>query len=113
MLGLVLLYWIGKYFYKLAEEYDKSQWGFAVLGIVVYYLGTFAFAIVLLIIDLIFSLGFLETMNERLIDFICLPFGLLSCYLLYKYLKKTWKKNDPRKNNSIDQIGESQEKLDA
>ena len=34
MLGLVLLYWIGKYFYKLAEEYDKSKWGFAILGLV-------------------------------------------------------------------------------
>ncbi|TDN87659.1 hypothetical protein DET49_111107 [Salegentibacter sp. 24] len=37
MLGLLLLYWIGKYHYRLAGEYDKSQWGFTILGIVAYY----------------------------------------------------------------------------
>jgi len=32
-----------------------------------------------------------------------LPFGILGCYLLYKYLEKTWKKNKPI--NEIDEIG--------
>ena len=40
-----------------------------------------------------------------LFGFLMLPFGLLSCYLLYKYLEKTWTKNDPRNNNNIDEIG--------
>ena len=39
MLGFILLYWIGKYFYKLAEKYQKSEWGYALLGIGSYYGG--------------------------------------------------------------------------
>lgn len=105
MLGLVLLYWIGKYFYKLAEEYTKNKWGFAILGIGVYYLGTFIFGIIFMIIGEVITPGYIDTFNETLLSFIALPFGILSCYLLYKYLQKTWKKNDPRKNNLIDQIG--------
>ena len=105
MLGLVLLYWIGKYFYKLAEEYNKNKWGFTILGIVVYYAGILLFSIIIGIIAEIFSPGFIDNFNETLFGFLMLPFGLLSCYLLYKYLEKTWKKNDPIKNNSIDEIG--------
>ena len=47
MLGLLLLYWIGKYFYKLAEAYDKSKWGFTILGIVVYYAGIVVLGLIL------------------------------------------------------------------
>ena len=109
MLGLLLLYWIGKYFYKLAEEYDKSKWGFAILGIVAYYAGSIVLGgIIMFVIDF-FSEGFLESINEMMLGFMMMPFGILSCYLLYKYLEKTWEKNDPRKNSMIDQIGKIKE----
>jgi membrane protein implicated in regulation of membrane protease activity len=103
MLGLVLLYWIGKYFYKLAEEYNKSQWGFAILGIVVYYGGILLFSVVVAIIMEIIFTGFLDTVNETLYGILMIPLGILSCYLLYKYLEKTWKKNKPI--NEINEIG--------
>jgi hypothetical protein len=34
MLGLILIYFVGKAFYDLAGLHGKSQWGFAILGIV-------------------------------------------------------------------------------
>lgn len=105
MLGLLLLYWIGKYFYKLAEEYDKSKWGYAILGVVVYYLGTFVFAFLLAI----FTPNFLDSESDRVIGLISLPFGVLSCYLLYKYFEKTWEKNKPKADKLIDQIGKVEE----
>ncbi|MEH6536634.1 MAG: hypothetical protein V7719_09590 [Psychroserpens sp.] len=103
MLGLVLLYWIGKYFYKLAEEYNKSQWGFAILGIVVYYGGILLFSVIVAIIMEIIFTGFLDTVNETLYGILMIPLGILSCYLLYKYLEKTWKKNKPI--SEINEIG--------
>lgn len=103
MLGLILIYWIGKYFYKLAEEYDKNKWAFAILGIVVYYGSIILFGITTGIVSEIVSPGSIETMNETLLSILMLPLGLLSCYLLYKYLEKTWKKNRPI--NEIDEIG--------
>ncbi|MDO6596914.1 hypothetical protein Q4512_08295 [Oceanihabitans sp. 2_MG-2023] len=106
MLGLVLLYWIGKYFYKLAEEFNKNKWGFAILGIVVYYAGIIIFSLIIGVSVELISPGFLDTFNETLLSFLMLPFGILSCYLLYKYLEKIWKKNIPNTNHLIDQIGE-------
>ena len=91
MLGILLLYWIGKYFYKLAEEYNKSKWGFAILGVVVYYGGTLVFGFLMGIIGEVISPGFFDDFNETVLGLIILPFGILSCYLLYKYLDKTWK----------------------
>ena len=109
MLGIVLLYWIGKYFYKLAEIHDKSKWGFAVIGIVGYYTVTIVLAITFVIVAEIISPGYLDTVNRTVIDLISVPFGLLGCYVLYKYIKKTWEKKGPINSNNIDEIGRIQE----
>jgi hypothetical protein len=109
MLGILLLYWIGKYFYKLAETYDKSKWGFTILGVVVYYAGIVVLGLLLGIVLEIFSPGYFEEMNDMALNLMALPLGLLSCYGFYKYLENTWKKNAPSTINSIDEIGEVQE----
>lgn len=103
MLALIFLYWIGKYFYKLAEEYEKNQWGYAILGIVTYYAGLIFFGLAVGILTELIYPGALDTVDETLLGLVMLPFGFLSCYLSYKYLEKTWKKNKPV--NEIDQIG--------
>ena len=105
MLGLILVYWIGKKFYTLADTFEKSKWGFAILGVVVYYGGILLYSIIFGIIAELVSPGFIDTFNETLFGFMMLPFSLLTTYLLYKYLDKTWKKNDPRSLNNIDEIG--------
>lgn len=103
MLGLILLYWIGKYFYKLAEKYDKSKWGFAILGIAVYYGGIIFFSVITGIILELTAPDTLENINETLLGLLMLPFGILSCYILYKQLEKNWDRNKPI--NEIEQIG--------
>lgn len=108
MLGIILLYWIGKYFYKLAEEYDKKKWGFAILGIVIYYVGSFVLgAITIGVID-IFSEGFIDNSNDFALSLIAIPFGLLSCYLLYFFLQKRWKREVPKSDELINQIGKTE-----
>ena len=47
MLGIVLIYWLGKYFYQLAEKYNQNKWLYAILGIVVYYVSQLFFGFVL------------------------------------------------------------------
>lgn len=103
MLGLVLLYWIGKYFYKLAEEYDKKKWSITILGIAVYYGGVFIFGFIAAILAEVFSPGYLDAFNDTLLGVIMLPFGVLSCYLLYRYLEKKWLKEIP--TNELEEIG--------
>lgn len=108
MLGLVLLYFIGKKFYELAEEYNKHKWGIAILGVATYYTSAFIFGMLLGVFLMLIESNFLETANDLLLGLIAAPFGILGCYVLYKGLEKNWKKNKPMNNGSlIDQIGES------
>ncbi|WP_290697211.1 hypothetical protein [Lacinutrix sp.] len=112
MLGLILLYWVGKYFYKLAGEYNKSEWGFAILGIVSYYAGTILFGLIIGIIAEIISPGFFDEFNDIGLGLLMIPFGILTCYLLYKYLENTWKKNQPNPSKLIDEIGRDRNNKD-
>lgn len=106
MLGLVLLYFIGKKFYTLAEEYDKSIWSYAVLGIVIYYIGLYGAAFIVGIVFAMMESTFLENMNDFVLGLMLMPFGLLSCYLLYLFLEKKWKKEKPKRQEKlIDEIG--------
>lgn len=93
MLGLVLLYWIGKYYYRLAGDHNKSQWGFAILGIIAYYAGIFVFSIIIGAVVEIISPGYWEDFDEMVLGILMLPFGILSTYLLYLSLETFWKKN--------------------
>lgn len=110
MLGILLIFFIGKYFYKLAEEHDKSKWGFAILGIASYYAGTFITGILLgVFLVIIGSEEFLDTTSELALGLIVLPFGMLASYLLYKALERTWRKAIKVKADEIDMIGKNSE----
>ena len=37
MLGILLIYFMAKPFYKLAEKYNRSKWGYSVLAVAVYF----------------------------------------------------------------------------
>ncbi len=77
MIGLILLYFIGKRFYTLAETHQQNKWLFAVLGVVTYYVGTLVFGVILGVIDGILELG-IDWDNNILMALVVLPIGLLS-----------------------------------
>ena len=106
MLGLVFLYFIGKYFYKLADQFNKNKWLFAVLGIVVYYAGTFIGGIILGILDAIIGIDF-DWDNNIALSLIALPFGMASAYLFYFILKKQWERSFVEFQDEIQDIGKS------
>lgn len=105
MIGIILLYWIGKYFYKLAETFEKSKWGYAILGIITYYGSIVLIGIVIGILFEVISPGAIDGINETLLGILMLPFGILSCYLLYKFLEKKWEKQQPNPVELINDIG--------
>ena len=92
MIGLLLIYYIGKQFYELAGENNKSKWGFAILGIVSYYAGTFIAGIVMALIYEIGMSKSIDDINDVVLGLIALPFGVLACWGLYKVLKSQWSK---------------------
>ncbi|MEZ4772635.1 MAG: hypothetical protein R3D00_05575 [Bacteroidia bacterium] len=105
MLGLALLYFIGKQYYELADDYDKSKWGYAILGVVSYYIGTFIGGILIAIAYELWSSISIEQENSFIFNLIVLPFGILSCVALYQILKKNWEKNKTVEEDIIDEIG--------
>ncbi|MCX2742986.1 hypothetical protein OO013_03865 [Mangrovivirga sp. M17] len=92
MLGFIFLFWIGKYFYNLAERFGRSKWGYAILGIVVYYTGTIIGGFLLGISEVIFGTTFFTDLPDIVFNLIALPFGLIFNYILYKILENAWEK---------------------
>ncbi|MDG5492133.1 hypothetical protein [Psychroserpens sp. SPM9] len=104
MLGILLIFFIGKYFYKLAEKFKQNKWLFAILGVVVYYVGTFIAGILLGVFDELLSLG-IDWDNTLLLTFLAVPFGIGAAYLFYFILNKKWEKTIIINENEIQDIG--------
>ena len=92
MLGLLLIYWIGNYFYKLARKYKQNEWGYALTGIAVYYVGGFVFVFLIGAIAEIISPGSVDQVSDLVFSLLGVPFGLGSCYFFYVYLERKWEK---------------------
>lgn len=104
MLGLLFLYFVGKYFYRLAEEFNKNKWLFAILGIIVYYVGTFIGGTLLVVLDGLIGIGF-DWDNNLALGLIALPFGIAAAYLFHFILRKQWKKSFVVAEDEIQNIG--------
>ncbi len=92
MIGLFLIYFIGRAFYELAFEYDKSRWGFAIVGVISYYAGANIGGLgIILVAGLLLEID-ITTSSGIMINLMSVPFGLLACWGLYRILKSNWEK---------------------
>lgn len=96
IIGLFLIWSIGRAFFKLARDREKNKWLFAILGVLSYYLGNVVGVIIIFVIsDLFFSSYYnIESIDENLLGLIAIPFGILGCWGFYKILEKNWKTED-------------------
>lgn len=105
MLGIVLIYFIGKIYYKLAEDFGRHKWGYAILGIITYYAGAFLVGITIgVLLELgVFSNLTLDDVSDTVLSVIAFPFGLLATWGLHRILKRQWSRL-PRKEavNALD-----------
>ena len=93
LLGILVIILIAQKFFILAGEFNKNKWGFAVIGIVIYYVGTFAAAFIYGAIYFVMDPEASDESVDNLVSrLILVGFGLLSCVLLYNTLRKRWKK---------------------
>jgi len=98
MLGLLLIYFIGKRFYELAAEFKKHQWGIAIAGVASYYAGTIMAGILFALYHEIWGTTSIDETSDVILNLFSIPFGLISCVGLYYIFKKTWK-SEPLKYN--------------
>lgn len=90
MLGLLLIYFIAKFYIELAKKYGKKAWPYAILGIAAYYGGTIIFGIGLGITAELFALHEIYEQPDIMLNLLSLPVGILSCWIVYYGLKKSW-----------------------
>jgi len=106
MLGILLIFFIGKYFYELAQDYYKHRWLYGILGIAVYYLGTMIGGFIVAILSELFlwDLNFESTLT---LTFIAFPSGLLFAGVFYFLLKRNWNNSVVEVKDEIQDIGKS------
>ncbi|OYU82011.1 MAG: hypothetical protein CFE23_01535 [Flavobacterium sp. BFFFF1] len=110
MLGILFIIFIGKYFYKLAEEFRQNKWLYAILGIVIYYAGTAVAGVILGLMDAFFGLD-IDWDNTILMSIVALPFGIGACVLVYYLLRKKWQREYVIPEDEILKIGNDESDL--
>ena len=110
MISIILLIIMGRFFYKLAEEYNKSKWGYAILGIVTYYGTSIIYGITYVLIYFMANPNAHEDdISETFLNLTGIPIGIGGAYLLYYFLERNWKRSKKEEVESIniDDIGKS------
>jgi hypothetical protein len=92
MLGLLLIYFLGKWFYNLADKHGKNKWLFAIIGVVTYYGGVIAGGFLIGVFAVFFEWDAIFDLPEVLLGLIALPLGLAAAWGLHTILRKNWEK---------------------
>ena len=91
MLGILFIYFIGKYFYELADKYNKKKWLHAILGIAIYYLGSMIGGGLLgILYAILYNDAYMKESTEILLTVLSVPIGLAFCWFAYFIFKRKW-----------------------
>ncbi len=96
MIGILLLFFITRMFYRLADTYKRSKWLYAILSIVVYYGVTILFYFIVRVIISLNPNTLLSADEELILGLVGIPFGLGALWLLYTLLKRNWSSKGPK-----------------
>lgn len=99
MLGLLVLYFIGKAYYKMADRHGRSKWGFAILGCVIYYGVIILASFVVGILAVIFEWERIFELPDVMLGLMAIPFGLLAQWGFRLILEKNWERNPTNSSN--------------
>jgi hypothetical protein len=89
MLGLVLIYWVGRKFYDLADYHKRSQWGYTFVGLGIYFGTQLIFGMVLELLNP----GLIDGLDKSSglgLDLLGMAIGGLVWYLALQYFTKKW-----------------------
>jgi hypothetical protein len=109
MIGIFLIYWIGRKYYDLAMRHSRSAWGYAILGVVIYYSMQFFLGIFL---GLMFPEGMtnLDNSSKTVLNLLGIPIGLGAWWGIFIYLRNKWEATEENNSNNyeseIEKIGQ-------
>lgn len=93
MIGLILIYFIGRQFYVLANEYQHNRWLFTILGIASYYFGVLLFGFIVVWLSN-YSEYFFDLMHKTQLvqGLVSMPMGLICGWVFFHLLRANWQK---------------------
>ncbi len=95
MLSLLFILFVARAFYFMAEHYHRNKWGYAVVGLISFYVG---------VIPVTLAFIGAGVKDPLLISVASVPVGIVTCRLTYVYLRKQWRETPvvPRDRTSLD-----------
>ncbi|WP_439128471.1 hypothetical protein [Polaribacter sp.] len=101
ILSYIFLFYVGFYFYRLAENHQKNKWLFAIIGIITYLLSLFIYPLYL---RLFYKEEILD-INLVLVSLKSFLIALISLFILFQVLSFMWNKKEKVNNQEINTIG--------
>ena len=101
VLGYILLFYIGFYFYRLAENHNKSKWLFGIVGISTYLTALSIYPLYLRF----FELDYIDELDLAKITWKSFLIGLVSVFILFQVLSLLWSRKKKVNKKEIDKIG--------
>ena len=92
MLGFLLIYFLGRSVYRLAERYGKNKWLHAVISVLAYYLGTAVAGVVFYLVAQSNGTD-VDDMSDMAVNLAALPVGLLFWWLYKLLLRQRWERS--------------------
>ena len=101
LLSYIILFYVGFYFYRLAENHKKNKWLFGLIGILFYFLSVFIY---LCYLFFFYSeeLSVMELASVSLKSFLV---GLFGVFILFQVLSFVWSRKKKIDKKEIDKIG--------
>jgi len=90
MLSILLIYWIGKSFYGIAESTGRGPWTWAIAGVVFFYGIQLLIGIAIILIWFFDDIDALDSATEKGIGYLAAIISGVFTYFLFKYLRKRW-----------------------
>jgi hypothetical protein len=99
--GYIFLFYVGFYFYRLAENHNKNKWLFGIIGITTYIIGNSIY--------ILFAKFFLEQnvneFNLLSVGFKSFATGFMTVFVLFHLLNFIWSRKKRIRKEDIDKIG--------
>ena len=92
-LGYILLFYIGFYFYRLAENHNKNKWLYGLLGVVLFFISLF----VSVLLERFFRGDEINEFDIAIISVKSIFIGTLVVFIVFQILDSLWER---KKNNS-------------
>ncbi|WP_339658709.1 hypothetical protein [uncultured Polaribacter sp.] len=100
-LSYIFIFYIGFYFYRLAENHKRNKWLFGFVGIVTYLIGLVSYPLFIRILYLEENHNF----DLAAISLKSFLIGVLSVFFLFQLLSFIWSRKKVSKKEDIDKIG--------